>query len=371
VNSKDYYALLGVPAGATRSAVRRAFQKLARKYHPDLNPGDNVAAVRYRRIFEAFEVLTDPEARERYDRGGPRPEEEAPREPVRYGFEGFDFTLEGERRSDIFARLFEPDRPASGRGQERGEDIHHRIAIRFEDSLNGLAASFRIARSLVCATCEGYGEIPSADPATCAACEGRGRTMQVHGFMLFAKPCRHCRGAGKLARERCPDCLGAGSSARAETIEVEIPPGIVDGERIVITGRGHEGRGSRASGDLYVHVQVHPHPLFSRQGDNLYYVMPVSFTEAALGSRIEVPTLLGPVTLRVPAGVQSGQRLRLSGRGAPSRRSAARGDLFVVIKVVTPRVYDDRSRELLRELDRLNPLEERVLQPASAPESSP
>jgi molecular chaperone DnaJ len=371
MNSKDYYALLGVPAGASRSAVRRAFQKLARKYHPDLNPGDNVAAVRYRRISEAFEVLTDPEARERYDRGGLRPEEGATLEPVRYGFEGFDFSLEGERRSDIFARLFEPDRPSAGRSQERGEDIHHRIAIRFEDALAGFSTSFQIARAIVCATCEGYGEIPSAEPTPCPACEGRGRTMQAHGFMLFAKPCRQCRGAGKLARERCPDCLGAGSGTRPETVAVDVPPGVSDGEKIVISGRGHEGRGSGASGDLYVHVQVHPHPLFSRQGDHIYYVMPVSFTEAALGSRIEIPTLTGTVTLRVPAGVQSGQRLRLSGRGAPSRRGRGRGDLFVVIKVVTPRVYDDRSREILREFDRLNPIEERAPQRAGAPESSP
>jgi molecular chaperone DnaJ len=371
MNSKDYYALLGIPSGASRSAVRRAFQKLARKYHPDLNPGDNVAAVRYRRIFEAFEVLTDPAARARYDTGGRSPEEDTPIEPVRYGFEGFDFTLERERTSDIFARLFEPDRPSVGRGEERGEDIHHRIAIRFEDSLAGLSTSFQIPRSIICATCEGYGEIPSAEPRRCAACEGRGRTTQVHGFMLFAKPCRQCRGAGKLALERCPDCFGAGSATRVETLGVEIPPGVSDGEKIVLPGFGHEGRGSGASGDLYIHVQVHPHPLFSRLGDNLYYVMPVSFSEAALGTRIEVPTLLGPVTLRVPAGVQSGQRLRLSGRGAPSRRGQASGDLFIVIKVVTPRVYDDRSRELLRELDRLNPIEERAPQPASVPETSP
>jgi molecular chaperone DnaJ len=355
MNRNDYYALLGVESNASPAAIRRAFRKLARKYHPDLNPGDNVAAVRYRRIYEAFEVLTDPGKRESYDNEGHSPSQEAQEEPLRYGFEGFDFSLGGEKNADIFPELFRQLSPGESR-RERGEDIHHRVALRFEESLTGLSASFQITRSLTCETCQGFGGIPSSDPGPCNACGGRGRAMQAHGFMLFARPCSACRGTGRLASERCPDCRGAGRSTETESIRVDIPPGVSDGDKLVVPGKGHEGRGRGGPGDLYVHVQVHPHPLFARKGDNLFCTLPVSFTEAALGARIEVQTLDGPVTLRVPAGVQSGQKLRLSGRGAPSRIAGARGDLFIVVKVVTPQVYDDRSRELLRELDRLNPM---------------
>ncbi len=356
MTESNYYTLLGVKSNASKAAIRRAFQKLARKYHPDLNPGDSAAAVRYRRLYEAFEILIDADKRERYDTQGSRPPAETPEEPPRYGFAGFDFSLEGERRPDIFPELF-PSSLASEPGRrERGEDIHHRLALRFEDALTGREATFPIARAYNCGTCQGFGDIPSADPAPCGACGGRGRAMKVHGFMIFAKPCAVCRGAGQLAREVCPDCRGAGRESRTETVTVRVPAGVSDGDKLLVPSRGHEGRGTGVPGDLYVDVRVHPHPLFSRRGDNLFTTVPVSFTEAALGARIEVPTPDGPVVLRVPAGVQSGQKLRLSGRGAPARRGEARGDLFIVVRVVTPKVYDDRSRELLRELDRLNPL---------------
>jgi len=358
--STDYYELLGVKSNASKAAIRRAFQKLARKYHPDLNPGDSVAAVRYRRLYEAFEILIDSEKRERYDTVGSRPSEETREEPTRYGFAGFDFSLEGERRPDIFPELFQGGPGPEPARRERGEDIHHRLALRFEDALTGLEASFQITRSYTCGTCQGFGDIPSADPAPCDACSGRGRAMKVHGFMIFARPCAVCRGTGHRSREVCPDCRGGGRTSRAETVIVRVPMGVADGDKLLVPGRGHEGRGAGASGDLYVDVHVHPHPWFSRQGDNLFCTVPLSFAEAALGARIEVPTPDGPVTLRVPAGVQSGQKLRISGRGAPSRRADARGDLFIVVKVVTPTVYDDRSRELLRELDRLNPLGSRT-----------
>jgi molecular chaperone DnaJ len=359
MNRNDYYTLLGVPPTASKAAIRRAFQKLARKYHPDLNPGDNVAAVRYRRIYEAFEVLTDADRRERYDANGGSPVDESPEEPLRFGFEGFDFSLEGEKKTDIFPELFRRTPPRQSQVSERGEDIHHRLALSFEEALEGLRASFRISRALTCPTCQGFGEIPSGDRKPCSACGGEGRTIEVHGFMLFARPCAHCSGTGRLARDRCPDCGGAGQTQSLEIVEVEIPRGVADGDKVVVPMRGHEGRGSGATGDLYVHIQVKPHPLFTRKGDNLFCTVPITFVEAALGARIEVPTPEGPVKLRVPAGIRSGQKLRLSGRGAPSRRGDLRGDLFFVMKIVTPSVYDDRSRELLRELDRINPLTER------------
>ena len=368
--TNDYYALLGVRSNASKAAIRRAFQKLARKYHPDLNPGDSLAAVRYRRFYEAFEILIDSEKRERYDTHGSRPSEESREEPPRYGFAGFDFSLEGEKRPDIFPELFQGALAPEPRRNERGEDIHHRLALRFEDALTGLETSFQISRAYTCSTCRGFGDIPSADPAPCSACAGRGRAMKVHGFMVFAKPCAVCRGTGHLSREACPDCRGAGRTSRTETVTVQVPMGVSDGDKLLVPSRGHEGRGAGPPGDLYVDVHVHSHSLFSRQGADLFCTVPMSFAEAALGARIEVPTPDGPVTLRVPAGVQSGQKLRLSGRGAPSRGAGARGDLFIVVKVVTPTVYDDRSRELLRELDRLNPLGSRVPRPSEVSEVS-
>lgn len=350
----DYYALLGVKRSATRAEIRRAFQKLARKYHPDLNPGDNVAALRYQRLEEAYEALSDPAERRRYDEAGPRPRRERSSELARYGFEGFDFSLRVERREDIFPELFR--RPAaSRRGREDGEDVHHRLSLSFDESLSGTRTGFQVTRSVSCGTCDGWGEIPASTARPCPACRGQGRATQARGFMLFTKPCPECDGRGTVARERCPDCRGAGGSAATESLTVDIPPGVSDGDKISVPGGGHEGRGGGRTGDLYVHVQVQPHPFFTRKGDNLFCTVPITFSEAALGARIEVPTPTGKVKLRVPAGVQSGQKLRLSDLGAPSRRAAGRGDLFVVVQVVTPRLYDDRSRELLRALARLTP----------------
>jgi molecular chaperone DnaJ len=349
MDRNDYYTLLGVKRTASRAEIRRAFQKLARKYHPDLNPGDNVAALRYQRLEEAYEVLSDPRERERYDEVGARPRSKAKPEPARYGFEGFDFSLKVERREDIFWDLF-PRHRESEKGGERGEDIHHRLTIGFDESMAGVRTSFQLNRSVSCETCEGFGDIPASKPTTCTACGGRGRSTQTRGFMLFTKPCPGCHGQGSVARERCPTCAGAGRSPSRESVSVAIPAGVSDGDTLSIPGRGHEGRGRTGSGDLYVHVSVAPHPFFTRKGDNLYCAVPITFTEAALGARVEVPTPDGKVILRIPAGVQSGQKLRISERGAPSRRGDARGDLFVVAQVVTPRIYDDRSRELLREL---------------------
>ena len=358
----DYYVLLGVEKSASKSEIRRAFRKLARKYHPDINPGDNVAAVRYQRIYEAFEVLTDSGRREHYDRVGVQAEPAGRSEPTRYGFEGFDFSLPGEREVDIFPDLFRRPAAAPDRSRLDGEDIHHRLSISFEESLTGLVSTLRLARHVSCETCEGWGEIPAREPRACARCNGRGRATQVRGFMLFAKPCAHCQGSGMVSRERCPDCAGAGRMPESHSVSVDIPPGVADGDKLSLPGLGGQGRGSGRPGDLYVHIHVQEHPFFTRKGDNLFCTVPVTFAEVALGAKIDVPTPDGgAVTLRVPAGVQSGQKLRLSERGAPSRRRAAsRGDLFVVIQVVTPTVYDDRSRALLRELDRLNPSEPRA-----------
>ncbi|MFQ5789138.1 MAG: molecular chaperone DnaJ [Acidobacteriota bacterium] len=360
MDRSDYYALLGVKRRASSAEIRRAFRKLARKYHPDINPGDRVAETHYRWLCEAYEVLSNREERDRYDRLGAQPAAK-PAEPVTiYGFEGFDFSLTGvtgeTETSGLFTEIFRSQHSRARNGGEvPGEDLQHRLSISFEESLRGLRASFQIARLIACSSCAGWGEVASGRHRTCSACGGRGKATQARGHMLFGKPCPECDGSGLVDREPCPDCRGVGRRAREQAVQVEIPPGVEEGSRVALPGRGHEGRGGGRTGDLYVLIHVAPHPFFSRKGDNLFCTLPVTFSEAALGCRLEVPTIEGSVRVRVPAGVQSGQELRLSGRGAPSLRGAGRGDLFVTVKVVTPVVYDERSKEILRELARLHP----------------
>lgn len=355
MTDRDYYSLLDVERSAPLKEIERAFRKLARKLHPDINPGDEAAEVRYRLICEAYEVLSNPERRQRYDREGTKPVIPPPPRATGYGFAGFDFTLRGRLDRDIFPKIFRPRPEAERQGPSRGEDIEHRLTISFEESLSGLTASFQLSRLVACPHCQGWGEVGSAAPRVCRTCEGRGRLTQSHGHMLFTRPCGDCGGSGSIDRETCVACRGAARQRREETLSVRIPAGVDDGSRVAIPGKGNEGRGGGPAGDLYVRIHVLSHTFFHRKGDNLFCTVPVTFAEAALGCRIEVPTVEGSVRIRVPAGVQSGKMLRLSGRGAPSLRGEAKGDLFVTIQVVTPVVYDERSQELLRELARLHP----------------
>ena len=359
MEKRSYYELLGVKRAASRIEIRRAYRKLARKYHPEINPGDRVSELRYRRITEAYDVLSDPGERDSYDRSGAKRTEDVAEPAAGYGFEGFDFSMTGQSEADIFLEIFR--RPATAsplRSAVPGEDIQHRLGISFDESLKGLTASFHVNRLVACETCEGWGHLPANRSQPCRACQGRGQATQARGHMLFARACPDCGGSGTVDRQDCPGCQGLGRESREETIEVEIPPGVDDGSNVVVPGTGNEGRGGGGTGDLYVLIQIIPaerHPFFTRKGDNLFCTVPVTFSEAALGCRIEVPTVEGSVKVRVPAGVQSGQKLRLSGRGAPSLRGGGQGDLFVTIQVVTPTAYDERSQDLLRELARLHP----------------
>lgn len=357
MSGTDYYALLKVKRSASRTELKRAFRRLARRFHPDINPGDRAAEIHYRQICEAYDVLSNPDDRERYDKLGEVPVEETTETVVTYGFEGFDFSLPGDVQSDIFPEIFRRQTKAARPESERpGEDVQHTLSMSFEESLKGLTAAFQIRRLISCRTCRGWGEVVRADrQETCVSCRGSGRSTQTRGFMLFAKPCPDCDGKGVSDRHPCPDCQGAGRLAKEETISVVTPPGTYDGFQIVVPGKGHEGRGGGRTGDLQVRTQVASHPYFIRKGDNLFVSVPVTFTEAALGCRIEVPTVDGPVHVRVPAGIRSGQKLRLSGRGAPAIMGGGRGDLFVVVDIATPVVHDERSREILRELEKLHP----------------
>lgn len=373
----DFYELLGIRRNASASELRRAYRKLARKYHPDINPGDRNAEIRYQRIVEAFEVLSNPAERERYDRPGGRGSPEAsPVEPG-YGFEGFDFSsftsfsagysssssgsTAEEPDSDIFSEIFGRPRAGRGEGIAGGEDLVHHLTMSFEESLRGIETSLAVRRWLACSNCSGWGQVSTGEPDRCPVCKGKGRSTQLHGHMVFARPCPECAGTGSVDRRTCPDCEGAGRRPLEETLRVRIPGGVESGSKVRVPGKGNEGRRDGPPGDLNVLIHVTPHPFLRREGDALVCTVPVTFSEAALGCRIDIPTVDGWVKVRVPPGTQSGQKLRLGGRGAslPSASGEAgkpvRGDLLVTIQLVTPRQLDERAQALLRELAELHP----------------
>ncbi len=348
----DFYGLLGVGRGATLSEIKRAYRRLARKYHPDINPGDRNAERLFRRIVEAYETLSDPVRRREYDqRGGVA----APGEPAAPEFDGFDFSAGGTDRGAIFQELFadlwvgtrRPEAPVDG------SDLHATVALSFDEALRGAQRTVTITRLDGCLACGATGRIAALE-GRCARCHGQGVLRASHGHMVFSRACPACGGSGEQRDRPCRSCGGQAVVARTESITVALPAGIADGMRVRVAGKGHAGQRGGRPGDLYLTVHVAPHPLFRREGDDLYLVVPVAVHEAALGAKIEIPTPDGPARLRVPPGTQSGQRFRLRGRGAPSPRTGQRGDLVAEIKLVLPPLLDERSKELLREFGRLN-----------------
>lgn len=351
----DLYILLGVTQAASLNDIKRAYRRLARRYHPDINPGDRHAAQHFRQIAEAYETLSDPARRSRYDREGTTP---APADASAVGFEGFDFSVRvsGAAAStfgDLFAEVIEQQAAARVAASSQGADLHQSLVLDFEEALQGTTRELTVSRQVACRVCSGRGRMRT-DEARCARCHGSGQLRSARGHMVFSKPCTHCGGSGRQAETRCPACVGAGSDLRVEATTVRFPPGLADGERIRISGQGHAGRAGGAPGDLYVQVSVRPHPTFRRDGDDLHLVVPIGVHEAALGAKIEVAALDGPARVRVPPGTQSGQRFRLRERGAPSPRTGARGDLVVEVRLVLPKVLDERSKALLREFGELN-----------------
>ena len=352
----DFYAILGLARGATLGDIKRAYRRLARKYHPDINPSDRMAAARFRQITEAYETLSDPDRRRRYDALG---HIEAAGEPSTYGFEGFDFSVSASGAAastfgDLFADVLQqrevrPER----RAPERGADLHQSIALAFEEAIRGGQRQVTVTRQEHCRTCKGVGRLHVAE-SRCSNCHGTGQVKSARGHMVFSKPCGLCGGSGRQRHTRCPTCTGQQIETRTEPLTIRVPAGLADGARIRVPGKGHVGRNGGANGDLYVTVHVQPHPLFRREGDDLHLIVPVAIHEAALGAKIEVPSLDGPVRLRVPPGTQSGQRFRLRERGVPSERDGRRGDLVVEVRLALPRLLDERSKELLREFGRIN-----------------
>ena len=375
---KDYYATLGVSRGAKPEEIRKAYRRLARKYHPDVNPGNKGAEEKFKELSEAYEILGDGKKRQVYDQygfysdnippGGPGPGASTGAGAPGVDFSGFDFSnfdnidAETEKRGgfgggfrDMFSQLFNRpgQREAEEEGPQKGSDIEHHMHLGFWDAIRGTQVRITIGRQETCSTCKGSGSAGGA-PVTCAACGGTGKATRKAGAMRFSLTCPECGGTGRQRRP-CQACGGSGHVRKPESFEVRIPPGVDTGSRVRVPGKGNGGANGGPPGDLYIVTEVEPHPIFERKGDNIYVKVPVTVTEAAMGAKVEVPTLVGPSTIKIPPGTQSGQKLRLRGKGAPSLRSDARGDQFVEVQVVVPRVADERTKEILRELGRLNP----------------
>jgi len=350
----DLYVVLGVSPGASEAEIKRAYRRLARRFHPDINPGDRMAASRFRQILEAYETLIDPDRRSRYDAGLTTDQPDA---RATTGFEGFDFSARGTDYSATFGDLFAEvltDRAARQHPAERGADLHQTLALAFQEAFAGATRALTVTRRETCRSCAGTGRT-RVSPGPCLACQGGGAVRSVRGHMVFTRSCPTCAGTGQQRPRPCEPCGGIGQETRSETIHVRIPAGANDSERVRVAGKGNAGLNGGPPGDLYITVQVAPHPLFRREGDDVHLVLPIAIHEAALGARIDVPTPDGAsARLRVPPGTQSGQRFRLRERGAASTRDGRRGDLIIEARLMLPKVLDERSKELLREFGRIN-----------------
>jgi len=351
----DLYVVLGVQHGASEADIKRAYRRLARRFHPDINPGDRAAEARFRQILYAYETLIDPERRHRYDAGfrgeGPDPRRSS-------GFEGFDFSTRGGDQGTTFGDLFaevlsERDARRQQVPPEQGVDLHQTLQLTFEEALHGVQRSITLTRRDTCRVCAGVGRTRTG-AINCLVCEGTGAVRSVRGHMVFSKSCSACGGTGQQRPRVCEPCGGTGQQTRTETVTVRLPAGVSDDERVRVPAKGNAGLRGGQPGDLYVTVQVLPHPLYRREGDDLHMVVPIAIHEAALGARVEIPTPDGAARLRVPPGTQSGQRFRMRERGAPSTRDGRRGDLVIEVRLMLPRVLDERSKELLREFGKIN-----------------
>ena len=399
---KDYYDILGVKKSASAEDIRKAFRKLARKYHPDVNPGDKAAEEKFKAISEANDVLSDPKKRKIYDQlgfysdnidpaaaeayaqggptgaggfgGFPGGQSGSGGQGVHFDFGGFDFSdlfeggggrtskkATGGGFRDIFSSIFSGGRGAAAgteEGPEPGSDLEYQVNVPFWTAIRGGVMRLNMTRRDVCSNCRGHGFIEH--PGTCPECGGTGQVTQTGGRMKFNVPCPHCHGTGKNI-SNCPTCGGGGTVEKAEPLEVRIKAGTRDGQRIRIAGKGNAGRGGGSPGDLYVIMRTGDHPLFHREGDDIHLTVPVTATEAALGTKVEVPTIDGRTLLKIPPGTQSGQKLRLRDKGVPSAtKDGVRGDEIVEIKVTVPMPRDEKTKELLRELARLNPEDPRA-----------
>lgn len=381
---KDYYALLGVKKTATADDIRKAFRKLARKYHPDVNPGDKKSEEKFKEISEANDILSDEKKRKIYDQFGfysdqidPAAADAAARagrgtrsgqqQGAPFDFSGFDFSEEAPNAAgggqgwgsfrDIFSGMFNRENQAA-RGPQPGTDLEYQVNVDFWTAIRGGVARLEIQRQEICPSCHGHAT--SGGSQACPECQGTGQVTQMGGRMKFNIQCPRCGGTGKT-QNACTNCHGEGVVYRTEPLEFRIKPGTRDGQRIRLAGKGNAGLNGGAQGDLYLVIRTGTHPVFTRTSDDIYITLPVTVAEAALGGRIEVPTIDGRAQLRIPPGTQSGQKLRMRERGVPSATNeGVRGDQIVTVEVSVPQLRDERSREILREFAKLNPEDPRA-----------
>lgn len=347
----NLYVILGVRREATVDDIKRAYRRLARKFHPDINPGDRAAAQRFREIADAYNVLVDPDRRRAYDEGDVVLEVA----DTSYEFKGFDFSGDSESgRTATFSELFGDAFRAPVRlAPERGADLHDTVTLSFEDAIRGTRRSLTLTRLERCGSCHGRGLLPGP-PGACPACDGQGVVRGGRGHMVFSRACPLCGGAGAVQYRSCAACGGEGVGVRTDSLAVDLPPGLTDGSVVSVPGHGHAGRRGGPPGDLRLTVAVDAHPYFRRDGDDVFVEVPVAIHEAALGARIDVPSPDGPVRMRIPPGTAGGQSFRLRERGVLSPRTGRRGDLVVNLRLVLPSVIDERSKELLRQFGEHN-----------------
>ena len=383
--NKDYYATLGVKKTATSDEIRKAFRKAARRYHPDVNPGDKKAEEKFKEISEANDVLSDEKKRKVYDQVGFYSDQIDPAQAEAYArqqsaggqppvdFGGFDFSgFQGGAGpeqgagsqswgsfKDIFSGIFSgAQQPQRARGPQPGTDLEYQATVDFWTAIRGGQARIQVNRQETCPTC--HGQASTGGPTQCSECNGTGQVTQMGGRMKFNIPCPRCNGTGRTT-SACGTCHGEGVVNHTETVDFRIKAGTRDGQRIRLQGKGNAGLNGGAAGDLFLIVRTGTHPVFTRVGDDIQLTVPVTIAEASLGAKVDVPTIDGRAQLKIPPGTQSGQKLRMRERGVENAgRPEQRGDQIVTVEVVIPTLNDERSREIMRELAKLNPQDPRV-----------
>jgi molecular chaperone DnaJ len=349
----DHYETLGVPKGASADEIKKAYRKLARKYHPDANPGDRQAEERFKQIGEAHDVLSDPEKRKQYDTFGQtfRPGQ-APGGGD--GFQGFDMGAAGFDLGDLFGGLFGRGGGRGATTPQRGRDLEVQVRVSFGDALTGATVRVPVEKSSACPTCHGSGAAPGTAPTICPECKGRGVTSESQGFFSLSHPCRRCGGSGTVIEHPCSTCHSTGRVRSTKTYQVRVPAGVKDGTRIKVKGKGEAAPRGGEPGDLYVVTRVTASPLYTRRGDDLVIDVPVTFSEAAIGRQVELPTPDGAtVKVKVPAGSTDGRMLRVKGRGAPKLSGGGNGDLLARLRIAVPSKLSKQEREALEQLEQL------------------
>ncbi len=360
MEKRDYYEILGVARKATQEEIKKAYRKLARKYHPDVNAGDPKAEERFKEIQEAYEVLKDAEKRGKYDRFGHQGQgfdfgdahfyQEYPfGAGAGRGGKGFNASGFGINIDDLFGDVF--GARGGRRSPRRGRDIETDLTITLEQALSGLETGLKLPTEKECSACGGQGEVIGKNVHNCPTCGGSGRSRGGKGPLNFTGACPTCKGRGKVGLDRCKTCKGTGRIRETQSITVKIPPGVRDGSKIRVAGKGQAGDIGASPGDLYIKVQIRPHKTFQREGDNLVLEVPIGFIDAVLGAKIKVPTLDGTqTTMTIPPGTQGGQVFRLRGKGMPRLKGKGRGNQMVKVKLTVPKRLDNESKELLEKL---------------------